>query len=265
METANLRARYYRHFVDPGRPNTESNLEHVERTLPLPTDRTALVLVDCWDDHHNDGLVERMRPIIDDHLAPALAAARDSEVLVVHCPSPDVSPAYPEFHPDVEETPSEERGSDGAAPDWPPADVRDREGAAEAFARTEDERAREARNPDWPPWEGIDPALEPIDGECVVPDGETLHALLADRGRTRLVYAGFHTNICVQHRDYGMRAMSDRGYPTVLLRDCTCAVESHDTVEAEWHRRIAVRDLEVQVGWSSTSAAFRAALGDETA
>lgn len=259
MPTIELPARYYRHHVDPGRPNTEAELGHVERTLTLPQAETALVLVDCWDDHHNDGLLERTERVVEERLAPTLSAVRESDLLVVHCPSPDVAPAYPGFHPEVD---LGSGGTDaGQDVDWPLAAVRDREApAAAAFARTEDERARQARTPEWPPWGAIHPAVDPVAGEFVVPDGETLHALLADRDRSYLVYAGFHTNICIQHRDYGTRAMADRGYPVVLLRDCTCAVESHDTLDGRDHERIAVRDIEVQVGWSATGAALRTAL-----
>ena len=37
--------------------------------------------------------------------------------------------------------------------------------------------------------------------------------------------------MCVPHRDYGMRAMSKRGYDVVLIEDCTTTIEVADTVE----------------------------------
>jgi len=77
-----------------------------------------------------------------------------------------------------------------------------------------------------------------------------------------LLYVGFHTNWCIQNRDYGMRQMRAQGYNPILLRDCTCAVESHDTLEDRTHEKIAIRDIEVQIGWTATATDLRAAIDD---
>jgi nicotinamidase-related amidase len=263
-ETIQLPARYYRHFPDSDVPNDETGLRHQRRTLPLPARRTALVLVDCWNDHSNDGVLERTQAVLDEHLVPTVQAAREAGLPVVHCPSPAVAPNYPDRRVDPaagdEAGPRGGSGSaseSGAGPDWPPTDVREREREAAFLAKREDRAAREDRHPEWPPWDAVYGPLEPVGDEPVVATGAELQEWCRRADRWCLLYAGFHTNVCVEHRDYGVRAMADRGYGIVLLRDCTTGIESHDTLEGMWHTRTAVRDVEVQVGWSATGAALR--------
>jgi len=182
-----LPARYYRHTVDPGIENTEANLHCEDRVLPLPAADTALVLVDCWCEHHIAGLADRMRPVIDDQIVPALHAARDSPLTVVHCPGPAVAAMYSEFRvPGASDDVSRDGAPNPSASEWPPDSFRDRTGDARVFARYEDEQAMAAADFDWPP-DGIDGALEPAAGEPVVADGEELHRLLSDRGIRHLV------------------------------------------------------------------------------
>ncbi len=67
--------------------------------------------------------------------------------------------------------------------------------------------------------------------------------------------------MCLHHRDYGMRAFSERGYNTILIRDCTTAVETHDTVDELLTTKVSVQELEMQRAFSMTSADFIAACG----
>jgi nicotinamidase-related amidase len=53
-----------------------------------------------------------------------------------------------------------------------------------------------------------------------------------------------------------MRAMRDRGYNLVVLRECTCAVETHETIGERRQEMAAIRDIELQVGWSASVDAF---------
>ena len=71
-----------------------------------------------------------------------------------------------------------------------------------------------------------------------------------------LPYAGFAANICILLRDYGTRAMGQRGYNIALLRDCTVGIESHDTLEGMWLTHGAIRSVEILTGYSLTSEEF---------
>ena len=89
--------------------------------------------------------------------------------------------------------------------------------------------------------------------------GDQLHELLRANGLLHLVYVGFATNWCILNRDYGMRAMAQRGYNMILLRDATMGVEFPDTLAAEMATEMAIRELEQQLGFSATKDDFLAA------
>src|SRR5256885_16927364 len=76
------------------------------------------------------------------------------------------------------------------------------------------------------------PAVKPLPGEPVIHTGAQMHTLLTERRILHLFYAGFATNWCVIGRDYGICAMNDRGYNSILVRDATTGIEFHDTVES---------------------------------
>ena len=74
-----------------------------------------------------------------------------------------------------------------------------------------------------------------------------------------LLYAGFATNWCILNRDSGMRAMAQRGYNMILLRDATMGVEFPDTLAAETATEMAIREVEQQLGFSAAKDDFLAA------
>jgi len=53
-----------------------------------------------------------------------------------------------------------------------------------------------------------------------------------------------------------MRAMADRGYNMILIRDCTSALESHDTVAQLLTTRLFIQDIEGHLAFSTTSEDF---------
>ena len=80
--------------------------------------------------------------------------------------------------------------------------------------------------------------------------------MLTHRRRLHLFYAGFATNICVLFRDYGTRAMAQRGYNVILLRDCTTGIEHRETLEGHWLTRAAINSIEIFTGHTTTSEQF---------
>ena len=260
MSTIELPIRYYRHYVDPAEPNDEAHLAHVHDTIPLPLEHTALVLVDCWNTHHNDGVVERMQPVLEDHIAPVLERLRETEATVVHCPSRDVASRYPAWtkYANDRDLALVDRAKPDAI-DWPPAAFTESlayPGPEDPAALAYPEYAKMHEPRAGHPWTHIHDAVAPAPGadEFVVATGRQLHRLLAHRELLHLVYVGFHTNICVRNRPYGIEAMAGRGYNPILLRDCTQAIESHDTLEEELHKQIAIREMETGTCVTSTGA-----------
>jgi ureidoacrylate peracid hydrolase len=80
-----------------------------------------------------------------------------------------------------------------------------------------------------------------------------LHSLLESLDVKNLVVAGFDANICL--RTTVTDAMY-RGYRVVLLRDCTRTSEFPDTKKGNYANRLAIRFVEANVGYTSTSDAF---------
>jgi len=134
---------------------------------------------------------------------------------------------------------------------WPPSDFRKKKGAYEKLSRPSESGAQAldeiVRN------RRIIAEVAPQDGDAVVLNGNQLHRLLCHKQILHLFYAGFAANICVPFKDYGMRAMKDRGYEIILIRDCTTAIETADTIEHLDLTKNAVRDTELNIGYTISS------------
>jgi len=256
MPTLDLTVRFLRHGTDDGVSCVEPEIRHEERRWRVPAEQAALVLVDCWAEHFIESHEAASGRIMRDTLAPVVRAAREAGLTVIHAPSPTYVHAYPQW---VAYASDRDLGMEPAPPadDWPPAEFRRKEGEHAAFARPPEPKVRE-----WitdPSRYRIADAVAPEEGDFVIKTGEQLHRLLKHRQVLHLFYAGFATNMCILYRDYGTRAMSQRGYNVSLLRDCTAGIECADTVEGQWLTRGAVYAIEVSVGSSTTSREFLAA------
>ncbi len=98
--------------------------------------------------------------------------------------------------------------------------------------------------------------VAPKQNDYVIISGSHLHKILKKLGILHLFYVGFATNMCLQHRDYGMRAMSERGYNLILIRDCTTALESHETLDNLLITRLFAHEIEMKYAFSTDSARF---------
>jgi len=233
-------------------PCREENFEHRETTLRIPSEQAALVLVDVWDIHPIISHLERTDAITAMKIKPTLEAARAAGLTIVHAPSPPVARKYPQW---TRYASDDDLWPESSEPDWPPAEFVRREGPYARFARPPErlqeqweERLKERR---------IAAPVEPIADDFVVATGAQLHRLCKDRQILHLFYVGFATNVCIPFRDYGLRAFRKRGYNLILLRDCTTAIETHDTVEDLLITRLAIRDFELMdVAWTTTSEEF---------
>ncbi len=230
----------------------EAKFQRRQLHWKLAAARTALVLVDVWSEHYITTHLERGGQITRDRIAPLVKLFGQVGAQVIHAPSPDCEPRYlhlvpEEAGPRRRPTPGSADASDSAR-EWPPAEFRaktgdyadlgrEKEPHDEEFARIIAERRVIAE-------------VEPTDGDSVIFDGDQLHNVLRARQVHTLFYVGFAANMCVLHRDYGMRAMAARGYDVVLVRDATTAIEMADTVESLRTTEAVVRDVEVSVGYS---------------
>jgi len=259
MRVLSLPVRRQRTVTDPGIPCREENLGVHELTWRIPVEQAALVLIDCWDEHPLVSHLERSGRIMRQVILPTVEACRAAGVTIVHAPSPGIARKYPQWvaYAGDSELPEPDSGSSRSS-SWPPSAFRLRTGEYAAFRLPEERllthwhRTRER-------YRGIDSCLGPAPGDFVVATGEQLHRLCRHRRILHLFYAGFAANMCVLYRDYGVRAMSDRGYNVILLRDATTAIETAETYPDMTLTRAAIVAVEQLFGVTTTSDDLRRA------
>ena len=227
---------------------SEAEIGH--RMLPrsLRREEMALVMVDVWSDHHIATHLDRGRDITLTKIRPAMEAFRRAGATVIHAPGSEAAPKYPDrLHSVAREVNEAEPPAD-----WPPADFRKKTGAYAGLAISV-ESGREAVAKILEDRQII-PEVEPEGDDVAVETGDDLHDLLHQRGILHLFYVGFAANICVPFKSYGTRAMKDRGYEIILVRDCTTAIETGDTLDGMEITKNAVRDTELNVGYTIASS-----------
>ncbi len=251
-----------RHIVHepnpPDLPYREEHFGYVHLPVSIPLQQAALVLVDCWDQIIVESFQERAGRICDETIRPALAASRRAGMSVVHAPSPPVAEKFRQFWP--RGMAEEEAPVSAPADDWPPADFAQRRGEwthlqARRCGLHQEQLDRIDRD------RYIHPAVLPQAGDYVIATGEQLHWLCRERGILYLFYAGFATNVCIPDRDYGLRAMRERGYALVLLRDATTGVEARDTYPTLAATSVMIHQFELRdIAGTVSSDAFVAGL-----
>ncbi len=228
--------RYYRMY--PPR----AYLGHAEEMLTLNCDETAFLLIDVYGLGYSPGEPEPERPalfyrgsteverrVMVNHVKPALEAARRAGLPIIYLNNSNqmVATQHSEF---------------GAI-----------------LVRTHGLTVAER-------WE-TDPAefrfsslVEPKPGDYVVRKQmysgffETcLETLLRNLRIRNLVAVGFAANACVQGT---LNDALYRNYRIILLRDCTAAMEYHDTLEDQTITRYIIRHVEAFLGYTATSQEF---------
>jgi nicotinamidase-related amidase len=273
MDELRLPLRTYNTYPEPERAWVEANNHHAEAVVGIPVQQAALVLVDVWDFHPNKSNMIRNHDIAQSRIAPLLPHARAVGLTVVHAPDLSVARKYPQWgkyarpedegglgtyprwgHLRWDDPPQVQDVRRSSADSWPPREFLQRRGEYARFHRPVGPVAEYALA--HPPDRWIDPAIELDDRDYIIGRGIELQRLCADLGILHLIYAGFATNMCLQYKDYGVRAVAARGYNVILIRDATTAMESHDTVATEGGTAQAIRELEMEVLATTTSDAF---------
>ena len=251
-----------RHIVHepnpPDLPYREEHFGYVHLPVRIPVEQAALVLVDCWDQIIVESFQERAGRICEETIRPILTASRSAGMTVVHAPSPPVAEKFRQFWPP--DAAGKIAPAAATAADWPPADFAKRQGKwvhlqARRSGLHQEQLDRIDRD------RSIHPSVLPQTGDFVIATGEQLHRLCKERGILYLFYVGFATNVCVPDRDYGLRAMRERGYALVLLRDATTGVEASDTYPLLAATSVMIHQFELRdVAGTITSDAFLEAL-----
>lgn len=241
-----IHPRYYRWHVDPGVEWLETNTNYATLNWTIPVSQVAVVLVDVWQRHYIKEPEERAEAIINENLIPLLVACRKSGLEIIHAPSPPVAMQHPNWVKLVSKA-ERKTQSDG----WPPTSFRKKVDAYQSFGRPVEPREAERQSL---PSLYFHPKVMPEGKEAVIATGEELHRYCKQKEILFLLYAGFNTNACLITRDYGMLQMcNDRGYETILIRDCTTGMESRDTQASLGQTEGAILFFEMFGQYSITS------------
>lgn len=253
MPSLNLTVRYFQDSTPVDVPCREENFIRREIAMPLSVEQTAFVLVDLWNVHFIESWIERAKDVTVNAVVPALNAAREIGLTIVHAPCPEVARQFAQLerHAPPEVAPS---------PDWPPPEFRSRSGEYAVYRGPRSQPPGIRMHWDKLSQElGMSSAIEVRDDDFVIATGQQLHDLSRSRGILHLIYVGFATNWCILGRDYGIRAMARRGYNIILLRDATTGVEFPDTLDELFTTEIAIREVEQQYGFTASNEGFFAA------
>ncbi len=254
--------------VDPGGDDMSMHWQRRERTVQMPVEQTALILIDVWDiaseREHNPPVGDR---IVHEAIAPLLQAARAADMLVVHAAHRPVGWDGKNTGPRIDgrsgdsmarnQLPAEVAQQPVDPKQWPPREFLYRVGEYGQFARND--------SPAYLPYayvQGIHPGALPVkrEREFIESDFDRVQAILRDNRILHLLYVGEWTNGCVVMRPTGIRRMSALGYNTVILRDATWGPELANTWDTMEITRGAVMDIEILNGFSALAGEITAEL-----
>jgi nicotinamidase-related amidase len=213
------------------RLETSAGVVAHEEPARWPARRTAIIVVDMWDDHWCAGAARRVAELAGP-MDAMLAAARARGVTVVHAPSSVV-----DFYAGTPEREAARRAPFAASP--VPLSTDERWGTTWCWPDP-------AREPDLPiddadmgcdcatecalrdAWSRQIATLTIRPGDVVSDDGQEVHNLLAERGIENVILAGVHLNMCVLGRPVGIRQMVRTGKNVLLMRDMTDTMYASD-------------------------------------
>lgn len=217
-----------------GRMPSATNPDHFElrhQSVEWNPQRTAVIVVDMWDNHWCQGAVRRVVELAGP-LNRFVDEARRRGALVIHCPSTCV-----DFYAG---TAARQRALD-APPATPPTPL-----ATDQRWGTAWDYPDEPREPPMPiddsdmgcdcaekctiadPWTRQIATIEIDDArDAVTHDGQELYNLLAARGIDNVMICGVHLNMCVLGRPFGIRQLVKMQKNVVLVRDLTDTMYNH--------------------------------------
>ncbi len=197
----------------------ENDFRLVEKDVPWDPRKTAIVIVDMWDDHHCKSAAQRVVEMAP-HMNRTIKAARDKGVLIIHSPSDCM-----DFYRD---TPGRKRAQQAplakakVAFQWNYFNPK-REGplAAKLEQGGCSCDTPEPCGPNVRAWKREIAALAIAEPDAVSDQGQEVFNLLEQRGIDNVIVMGVHTNRCVLGRPFGIRQLVYLGKNVVLCRDLT--------------------------------------------
>lgn len=195
-----------------------------EETKEWDPQKTALIIVDMWDDHWCKGAAKR----VEELAAPmnkVVSAARDRGILIIHAPSSTV-----DFYKD---TPQRKRAQNAKlVKTTSPLSTVERWGTMWCYPDPKRESDLPIDDSDMgcdcatkceivPPWTRQIKSIDIAEQDAITDNGQETFNLLAERGIKHVLIMGVHLNMCVLGRPMAIRQLVTQGQDVVLIRDMT--------------------------------------------
>lgn len=190
-----------------------------ETQIQWDPQKTAIVIVDMWDDHHCKSAARRVAEMAP-YMNRVVSAAREKGVFIIHSPS-----GCMDWYKDTPQRLKAQNAPVAQAPvkfQWNYFDPK-REGRLAAKLEQEG-CACDTPQPCSPPyraWKRQNVAIEVGPSDAISDDGQEVYNLLEQHGVDNVILMGVHTNRCVLGRPFGIRQMKYVGKNVVLCRDLT--------------------------------------------
>src|SRR4051794_7689856 len=223
----NLRSR----AADPSSPATAPVVVAAEHPATWDPHKTAIVVVDMWDDHWCSGAARRVSELAV-RMNAMLKTARSKGVFIIHAPSSVTS-----FYKD---TPQRKMAQQSAFVPTPvPLSKVERWGTNWLYP----DKPREPEMPiddfdmgcDCQPhckvrdaWKRQNKLIDIAYGDAITDNGQEAWNLLQARGIENVILCGVHLNMCVLGRPVGIRQMVKLGKNVALMRDMTDTMYNHE-------------------------------------
>lgn len=226
VEKLELHARHLQPITD-----SKSDFTCVQKKLEWQPRKTAVIVVDMWDQHWCRGAAERVAELATP-MNKFVITARERGLLIVHCPSTCVdfykdSPARqrainaPYAKPPIELAKSQRWGTAWCWPDKtrePDLPIDDADMGCDCT-----ERCKIGA-----PWTRQIATIEIDNGKDAITDnGQELYNLFTERGIDNVIICGVHLNMCVLGRPFAIRELVRLGKNVVLVRDLTDTMYNH--------------------------------------
>jgi len=174
--------------------------------------KVAILLCDVWDNHWCGGAKRRV-----DMLAPEInrvvSIARENGIQIIHSPS-DTIDFYKDtiYRKRILEVPKVEP-VELLSFSEPPLPLDDSDGGCDS-----------GEKPWYRAWTREHPEIEIKGDDVISDDGIEIYSFLKYLNIDTLIYIGFHTNMCILNRSFGIRNMKKYGINCILVRDLTDAM-----------------------------------------
>jgi hypothetical protein len=201
----------------------------VERTFEAQ--EMAVILCDVWDVHPCRGADERMNVMVQ-QMATFVDRIREKGAQIIHAPSDTMA-----FYKD---TPQRRRMMEAPAA----VPVNPVEGLTDPPLPINDGCATELNSLKWTRQH---PTIRIAPEDGISDSGEEIYNFLQQRVIHTVFFMGFHTNLCILNRSFGIRQMMRWGVACILIRDMTDIMYNPDDYPRLSHANaaeLAVRHIE---------------------